>query len=69
MIGLGWVCETLGESKVNGYTNVVAYYGSSVYNTKEMSVLVDNIVQEAKQLDIETLSERELSLLKDSWGK
>lgn len=34
--------------------------GSHTYNTKEMSRLVDGIIQEAKQLDIETLTPREL---------
>lgn len=36
------------------------YYGSSTYNTKEMSRLIDLIVQEAQQLDIETKSPEEL---------
>ena len=35
--------------------------GSSDYNTKEMSVLVDGLVQEAKNLGIETLTPAELA--------
>ena len=64
--GLGWVCETT-KSKLDGFTNIIAYYGSSTYNTKEMSRLVDLIVQECKQLDIETMTPEELSRLKEEW--
>ena len=66
--GLGWVCETT-KSKLEGFTNVIAYYGSSTYNTKEMSRLVDLIVQECKQLNIETMTPEQLSVLKEEWGK
>ncbi len=64
--GLGWICETT-KSKLEGFTNIIAYYGSSTYNTKEMSRLVDLIVQECKQLDIETMTPEELSILKEEW--
>lgn len=66
---VGWIVEELGESKIPGYTNIMAYYGSSVYDTQQMSRLIDMIVEECKQQDIETLTERELSLLKEDWGK
>lgn len=66
--GLGWLCETV-PSKLNGYTNVVAWYGSSVYDSKEMSRLVDNIVEECKLQNIETLTPQELENMKASWGK
>lgn len=64
--GLGWVCETT-KSKLEGYTNVLAYYGSSTYDTAEMSRLIDLIVQECKQLNIETMSQSELDSLIKSW--
>lgn len=66
--GLGWVCETT-KSKLEGYTNILAYYGSSTYNTAEMSRLIDFVVQECKQLNIETMSRTELDSLIESWGK
>ena len=65
--GLGWVCETT-KSKLEGYTNVLAYYGSSTYDTAEMSRLIDLIVQECKQFNIETMSKLELDSLIESWG-
>ena len=64
--GLGWFAETM-PSKIPGCTNVILYYGSSTYDTREMSRLIDYVVQDAKSLDIETLTERELSRLKEEW--
>ncbi len=66
---VGWIVEELGDSKLKGYTNVMAYYGSSVYDTRQMSRLIDLIIEECRQQDIETVTERELSLLKEAWGR
>ena len=64
--GIGWQTETF-KSKIDGCTNVILYYGSSSYNTNQMSMLIDNIVQDCKALDIETLTPKELQALKDGW--
>ncbi len=64
--GIGWVCETT-KSKLDGFTNVIAYYGSSSYDTKEMSRLIELIVQECKQLNIETKSKSEIDSLLKQW--
>lgn len=45
------------------------FVGSSNYNTDEMSVLIEGIVQEAKALDIETMTPYELAKLKALWGE
>lgn len=66
--GIGWITETT-PSKLDGFTNVLAYYGSSTYSTNEMSRLIDLIVQECEQLGIETKSEAEIKSLLESWGK
>lgn len=42
-------------------------FGSSTYDTKEMAVFIDGIVQEAKQLDIETLPPDEIEQMKKLW--
>lgn len=67
--GIGWVCDTLGESKLNGYTNIITYYGSSTYDTKQMSQLINLLVQECKDQDIETMTPAELSLLLGGWDE
>lgn len=65
--GIGWVCDILGESKLDGYTNVMTYYGSSTYDTKQMSTLINLIVEECKLQGIETMTPQELSLLLEEW--
>lgn len=66
--GLGWPCVDMGISKIPGYRNLRCYYGSSTYDTRQMSQLIDNLVQDCKALDIETLSEEKLSLLMEGWN-
>lgn len=66
--GLGWITETT-KSKLDGYTNVIAYYGSSIYDTKEMTRFIELIIQECEQLDIETKSKAEIDSLLKEWDK
>ena len=66
--GLGWMCRDMGKSKLPGYRNLMVYYGSSVYNSKQMSDLIDHLVQDCKALDIETLPPEKLSLLMEEWS-
>lgn len=64
--GLGWQTETY-PSRLSGCTNVVLYYGSSSYDTKTMSRLIDNVVQDARSLGIETMPPCELAALIERW--
>ena len=50
--------EVIGTSILNNkeFNHIRVFKGSSEYDTKEMSIFIDGIVQEAKQLDIETLT-------------
>ena len=61
----------LGEVTVNGQTGVQlqCYFGSSTYNTKEFSVLLDGVISEAKELGIEVINEKEKNLLLQEWGR
>lgn len=65
--GLGWLCEEIGPSKIEGYTNVRNFYGSSAYDKSQMSRLIDNIVQDCKAQGIETLTPDELARLTEEW--
>jgi len=65
--GLGWFCEELRDSKLAGYTTVVAYFGSSTYNSKEMSRLLDYVVEECKGLGIDVRSPEEIEKMKRLW--
>ena len=65
--GIGWVTETT-KSKLEGYTNVIAYYGSSTYDTKQMARLIDLVVQECKMQGIETEPQEKINSLLNMWG-
>lgn len=67
--GIGWVCDILGDSKLDGYTNVITYYGSSTYDTKQMSTLIDRVMQECKEQGIEVMTPQEMSLLLEEWDR
>ena len=60
--GVGWQTETM-PSKLEGCTNVILYYGSSTYDTKQMSNLIDHLITEAKNLGIETMPPDRLAAL------
>ena len=66
--GNGWLCEDMGKCKrTPGFHNIKTFYGSSKYNTKEMSRLIDAVVQDCKEQNIETLPPDELEHLKEMW--
>lgn len=56
--------EMRGETIYRGY---IAIKGSHLYDSKEMSDLIDGTVEEAKMLGIETLTPNELEALKNAW--
>lgn len=66
--GSGWICESIGKSKLKGYENIKCYYGSSVYDTAEMSRLIDAIVEDCKAQGIETRPPDEIERMKQQWG-
>ena len=59
-----------GNSKLNGksFTHYKVYKGTSEYNTNEMSIFIDGVVQEAEQLGIETKTPDEIERLKRLWN-
>lgn len=61
--------ESMGKSELKGkmFEHFRFWVGSSEYSQSEMNVLIEGIVQEAKQLDIETLTPAELARLVDDW--
>ena len=64
--GLGWQTDTI-PSKINGCTNVVLYYGSSTYNTEQMSRLINMIVEDCKVQGIETRTPDEIANMLSLW--
>jgi hypothetical protein len=62
--------KEVGRSVLNGkeFVHYKIFKGTSEYNTKEMSIFIDGVVQEAKQLGIETRTPEELQELKRLWN-
>lgn len=65
--GLGWIADRLDHGQHKGFVLVNFYYGSSCYNTKQMSRLIDAVVNDCKEQDIETLTPTELEEMKRAW--
>ena len=51
------------------YTDMHLYFGSSVYNTKEFSRLLDGTISEMRELGIETPASKELENAIERWKK
>lgn len=66
--GIGWQAEVDRDALTQGYVHVRAYYGSSTYDTDQMSRLIDSLVQDCKALGIETLPPDELERMVGKWG-
>ena len=58
--------EAIGTGIVNNkeFTHYKIYKGSSEYDTKEMSVLIDGVIQEAENLGIPTLTKEEIEKMR-----
>lgn len=58
--------EKIGIGIINDkeFTHYKIYKGSSEFDSKEMSIFIDGIIQECKQLDIETMTPNEIAMLK-----
>lgn len=61
--GMGWIAERVGDSKIGGYDNVIAYYGSSSYDTAQLSKVIDAVVRDCEEQGIPTLSIEEIKSL------
>lgn len=67
MIGTGWITERVDFS-ADGQREVIRfYYGSSQYNTKQMSRLIENVVQECEAQGIPTKTPNEIANMLSLW--
>ena len=62
--------EEMGIGSVNGkeFCHYKIFKGSSEYDSKEMSILIDGIIQEAQNLGIETIPPSERDRLINEWN-
>lgn len=63
--------EEMGEGVVNGrvFKHYKVYKGSSEFDTREMSIFIDGVVSEAKELGIQTETPEQIARLKALWGE
>lgn len=66
--GTGWPTEQVDYDADGEKVVIRAYYGSSRYNTKQMGRLIDEVVQDCKDLEIETLPPYKLDALIGAWN-
>lgn len=64
--GLGWQTDTM-PSKIDGCTNVLLYYGSSTYNTAQMSRLINIIIDDCKEQNIDVRTPQEIASMLSLW--
>lgn len=62
--------DEFGRGTVNGkeFIHYKVYKGSSEYDTREMAILIDGIIDDAKALDIDVISDSDRALLLAEWG-
>lgn len=68
MLGTGWITEQVDFSQNGKFVTIRCYYGSSQYNTKQMSRLIDNLVQDCISLGIPTETPEQIEKIKSLWA-
>jgi hypothetical protein len=67
MHGTGWITEIVDYLTGNiGYL-VRCYYGSSTYNTKQMSRLIDSLIQDCDSMGIDHRTPEEINNMLSLW--
>lgn len=64
-------CEVIGNVNINGQEAVqmLCYFGSSTYDTKEFSVLLDGVISEMKEMGLETPASEDMRRALEQWEK
>ena len=67
MLGTGWLTEQVDFMPDGNNVVIRCYYGSSTYNTKQMSRLIDNLVQDCQAVGIPTETPEEINNMLSLW--
>lgn len=64
-------CEIIGDIDIHGTKGVqmLCYYGSSTYDTKEMSTLLEGTLSEMDQLNLQRPASSDIRRAVDEWEK
>jgi len=62
-------CEVIGEVNINGQEAVqmLCYFGSSTFDTKEFSILLDGVISEMKEMGLETPTSKDMERALELW--
>lgn len=62
-------CEVIGEVNINGQEAVqmLCYFGSSTFDTKEFSILLDGVISEMKEMGLETPTSKDMERALEIW--
>lgn len=67
--GLGWTLEVIGVGDAPGMIDVMLYYGSSVYDSAQMSRLIELIIQEYRENGVEHLPPDKINAMLEAWNE
>ena len=64
-------CEDVGQAEMGdkNFIHIRVYMGSSEFDSRQMSIFIDGIISECKELGISTLTPNEIERLKNEWGE
>lgn len=64
-------CEEIGQIDIHGERaiQILCYYGSSTYNSREFSVLLDGVISEMKEMGLHTPMPEEVKQSLEEWEK
>lgn len=67
--GLGNQVEVVDTEDETGWCSIRVFFGSSTYDTAQMSTLLDSLIQEAESLGIPTITPKEEERMLGRWAK
>lgn len=72
MVARQWrECEVVGDININGRDGVqmLCYYGSSTYDTKQFSILLDGVISEMKEIGLTAPTSEDMRRSIEEWEK
>lgn len=67
--GIGWQTKIIGASDRPGMVDIALYYGSSAFDTAQMSRLIDLIIAECRDQGIEYLPPDKINAMLEAWNE
>lgn len=64
-------CEVVGEIDINGTKAIqmLCYFGSSTYDTKEFSVLLEGVISEMVEMELQPPPSKDMQRALEQWGE